>query len=365
MKRTIKFSKTNQIKEAYEKTDIPNIYYLKLKSPLTIQIELTRGCTQKCIFCYNVWKEGNSKKLFKKDLSKEDHLKIIEEIIKNEIFDVIFSGGEPLLIKWLEELIQKLSKKNINVRIITNGTLLDKARVNSLKKAGLNHLQISLHHFSEERNNKLVGNKNAFKKTIIGIRNALEVFGEDNVNVNMVALPETYKDVYQMALFLNSIGVKNFSIGCPSATGKMSKDKTMVINKKKFLKVYKQLKNAEKDFTMQVSFTGGFPLCILPNMESNIKMVSNYCDAGLNQLVISPEGNIRPCVCLNENLGNILKDNLKEIWEKNNFLLNLRKLKYIPEKCKKCAYLSLCRGGCRASAKGYYGKINSLDPLIE
>ena len=149
MKRTIKFSKTNQIKEAYEKTDIPNIYYLKLKSPLTIQIELTRGCTQKCIFCYNVWKEGNSKKLFKKDLSKEDHLKIIEEIIKNEIFDVIFSGGEPLLIKWLEELIQKLSKKNINVRIITNGTLLDKARVNSLKKAGLNHLQISLHHFSE------------------------------------------------------------------------------------------------------------------------------------------------------------------------------------------------------------------------
>jgi len=91
-------------------------------------------------------------------------------------------------------------------------------------------------------------------------------------------------------------------------------------------------------------------------------MVNNYCDAGLNQLVISPEGDIRPCVCLKENLGNIFKENIKEIWKKNKFILNIRKLRYIPDDCKSYKYLALCRGGCRASARGYSGKINSRDP---
>jgi len=39
-------------------------------------------------------------------------------------------------------------------------------------------------------------------------------------------------------------------------------------------------------------------------------------------------------------------------------------LKYAPKECKKCKYISICRGGCRASARGYFGKIDSKDPLM-
>ena len=96
----------------------------------------------------------------------------------------------------------------------------------------------------------------------------------------------------------------------------------MVIDKEKFLNIYEQLKKAEKDFDIIVSFTGGFPLCILPDYEKEVNMISNYCDAGLNQLVVDPEGNLRPCVCLREKVGNILKEDLQEVWKKNKFLLN-------------------------------------------
>ncbi len=353
-----------EFKKIYKKTIIPKVYYLKIKAPLSVQFELTGGCNQKCIFCYNIWKESCSKSNMN-GLSKNQHLKIIDKLIENEIFDIIFSGGEPLLVDWLEELIKKASDKKVYTTIITNGILLNITRVKSLKKAGLNSMQISLHHYNKKINDKLTGNMGSFEKTVKGIKNAIKIFGSKRINVNMVVLPETYKDVYKMAKFLKSIGIESFTVGTPAVTGEMKNNKKIVINKKIFLDIYDSFISARKDFGIHVGFTGGFPICILPNMHlETTQMISNYCDAGLNQLVIDPEGNLKPCVCLSYKLGNILTGDIKKIWSNNLFLLNMRKLKYTPKECKDCKYISICRGGCRASAKGYYGKINAQDPLI-
>ena len=258
------------------------------------------------------------------------------------------------------------SDKKINTSIITNGKLLTKEKVKSLKNSGLNSMQISLHHFNPNINDRLTGKEGSFQKTLEGIKNALEIFNKESINVNMVTVPEIYKDVYKMAEFLKSLGVFSFSVATPTATGEMHKNKDLVINKKMFLNIYNQLMSVKKNLNMNVGFTGGFPICILPKIDlESLNMIGNYCDAGLNQLVIDPEGNIKPCVCLNQKLGNILNDDLKEVWRKHKFLKDIRKLKYLPEGCVTCKYLSLCRGGCRASAFGYFGKLNAKDPLME
>ncbi|MCP4761963.1 MAG: radical SAM protein [archaeon] len=356
-----KLSNPNDDDCAYAKTILSDVKYLKLKAPLFVQFELTGGCNQKCIFCYNVWKESDSNL---STPSKKEQINILNKIISNEVFSIIFSGGEPLLIKWLEDLIYRASNKNIETSLITNAILLTRKRAMTLRESGLNSIQISLHHYSESINDFLV-NEKAFKKTLKGIQNALEVFGDNAVNVNMVVLPSTVNDVYKMAEYMSSIGLKHFSIGMPTATGEMSKNKSLVINKEDFMKVFHQLVKAKSDFQINTSFTGGFPLCILPEInEDIIGMINNYCDAGLNQLVIEPNGVIRPCVCLSKNIGNILDDNMKTIWEQDEYLNNLRKLSFIPEVCKNCKYAHICRGGCRASAYSYYGEINAIDPLM-
>ncbi len=362
---TKKLLEIDEFRDAYYETELSNCRYLKLKAPLATQFELTSGCNQRCVFCYNVWKEHCSKQN-SLELTKERQLEVIDKIIQNEIFDIIFSGGEPLLVEWLEELIKKCSDARIHTTIITNGILMSLERAKSLKKSGLNDLQISLHHYKPEINDKLTGIPGSFEKTIQGVKSILKVFGEESFNINAVALPETYKDIYEMASFLHSIGVGSFSVGTPSATGEMKGNKKLIIGKKMFLEVYKQLKRAKEDFGMNVGFTGGFPICLLPEInEETVKMIGNYCDAGLSQIIINPSGNLRPCVCLSENLGNILKDDLKEIWENNQFLLDIRKMKFVPKECHACEYVSICLGGCRASARGYYGKINAIDPLMK
>jgi len=111
----------------YNKTKIDGVFYIKLKSPISVQFELTAGCNQKCIFCYNVWKEGCSS-IERKQLSKEKQIKILNQVIDNEVFNIIFSGGEPLLISWIDDLIKKASNKKIYTSIITNGKLLTKKK---------------------------------------------------------------------------------------------------------------------------------------------------------------------------------------------------------------------------------------------
>mgnify|MGYP001565883072 CR=1 FL=1 len=351
--------------KAYKKTKYPHIGYLNLKSPISMQVELISGCNQKCIFCYNVWKEGCSKTPCIKTLTKEQHHKIVEEIIKNEVFDVILSGGEPLLIPYLEELIKKLAMNKIPTMIITNGMLLTKARVKKLKEAGLESIQISLHHFKESMNDTITGIKGSCKRTIEGIKNVIEIMGADCLNVNMVVIPKTYKNVYEMGKFLGNFGVTSFSVGCSSVAGEMSNNKYLFVDRKKFLEIYNQLKMVEKDVRIKVSFTGGFPLCILPDINEAKRLSSNFCDAGLNQLVVSPKGDLRPCVCMNQIVGNIFKDDLKKVWNENKILKEIRELGYLPKECRGCDYISMCRGGCRASAEGYFGKLNAIDPLMK
>ena len=63
--------------------------------------------------------------------------------------------------------------------------------------------------------------------------------------------------------------------------------------------------------------------------------------------------------------GDDIAQAIKKLWDENQLLLDFRTMKFLPEICKKCKYVSVCRGGCRASAQGYFGKLNAIDPLMK
>lgn len=71
-----------------------------------VLIELTLKCPVECEFCYRKWKKEENREV----LNKKDVDKIVEYIIQHkEITEVIFSGGEPLMVlDLLDYLIKKL-----------------------------------------------------------------------------------------------------------------------------------------------------------------------------------------------------------------------------------------------------------------
>jgi MoaA/NifB/PqqE/SkfB family radical SAM enzyme len=89
--------------------------------------EITNRCNKNCSYC------GSKKILVKPDLPEEiiDYSSIaLENIIGMKPETVVLSGGEPTLVTHLDDVIEQLHAADIEVRIITNGILLDRIQRN-------------------------------------------------------------------------------------------------------------------------------------------------------------------------------------------------------------------------------------------
>jgi radical SAM protein with 4Fe4S-binding SPASM domain len=73
------------------------------------------------------------------------------------------------------------------------------------------------------------------------------------------------------------------------------------------------------------------------------------CSAGFSSITVLSDGTIVPCRRMPISLGNILTDDLREIWSDNEILLSLRVKNGYKNGCNKCLYWNICRG-CRAIA---------------
>jgi radical SAM protein with 4Fe4S-binding SPASM domain len=92
------------------------------------------------------------------------------------------------------------------------------------------------------------------------------------------------------------------------------------------------------------------------------------CQAGIRVLSIDPIGNIYPCQSLHKKeflCGNILHDDLKEIYRESEVLRNCRRItaetKII---CSECDLKYICGGGCKALAYNLYGNLNAHNQLF-
>lgn len=115
-----------------------------------LRISLTEKCNIRCLYCMPDWKEKISEEesacgVKHEELSKDEILQIVEIFSKIGIKKIRLTGGEPLLRKDLLEIIGGISKiPNIEeVCLTTNGLELEN-KIEDLKKAGLNRINISL-----------------------------------------------------------------------------------------------------------------------------------------------------------------------------------------------------------------------------
>jgi len=344
-------------------TRIPEIQVVRLGAPLFAQMELTAKCSYRCRFCYNVWKDGASQRLHR--LSHEQAMLVADKLIGCQIFSVILSGGEPTLADYLPELIKKFVSSGIDVTIITNGSRLTRSYLVQLKAAGLESMQISMHHYDPALMDMITGQDGSYAKTLRGVQETLQVFGSECFSVNMVVTKDTLVAVTPMGEFLHQQGVTQFSVGMVSFSG-LAAVNHLAVNRADLLVVYRQLEELHNRLALDVALTGGLPLCLVPgNGEDGVVTVSNVCDAGIHQIVVGPDGGLRPCVEMPIVVGNIFQDDLVKVWQTSPELTSIRQFENVPPSCYGCKLVGDCHGGCRASALLHSGDPCGPDPLME
>jgi radical SAM protein with 4Fe4S-binding SPASM domain len=326
--------------------------YLSL--PLTAQLEVTDFCNHRCIHCYNLDSEIRNRPVRKID--DDTVLACAQKLIDNKIFSVIVTGGEPLVKKELTKKVICLLRENqTRVSLNSNITLLDDDFIIFLKEQKVGVLT-SCPSGMASSFSRLVGvdNYTVFEDKIKKL-----VAAGVHFSVNMVVTKENLHEVRTTAEKMHALGCKSFA-ATPMGLNVEYPRFDLLLNVEEVRGVIADLLWIEENLKMNVDILEALPKCVFSEevLKGKHHFLNRKCQAGRTVIAVSCNGDVRPCVHNTYSYGNLLNEDLRNIWQKMN---DWRSMQYIPEECKDCAWLNRCNGGCRTSAKVFNGDWNQKD----
>jgi GTP 3',8-cyclase len=157
-----------------------------------LRISVTDRCNLRCTYCMprEVFDQHYAFLPRAELLSFEEIERLAKLFIRLGVQKIRLTGGEPLLRRGIEHLIEKLAKLNdtagkpIEIALTTNAVLLSN-KAQSLKDAGLSRISVSLDGLSEETFHRMSDTDVSVMTVLDGIAAAQRV-GLAPVKVNMV-----------------------------------------------------------------------------------------------------------------------------------------------------------------------------------
>ena len=321
--------------------NIENINHLS--APLNISIYPSFSCQANCNFCYV------------KNYCKDDHRimqfhvlkKLIDDIERLQIPYVSILGGEPLLLPYIEELLDYMSKKRIIFNITTNGWLLNEKVMYYIKKFKNINLSISLQSID---NYHTLATKLNYKEIINNIKNT-----RGNCRINTVYINQTFEQLEKLVDFVYNEGIKTFTLALYNNVKLNPKEQNnnhiKFLNAKQHLNKYIKSKHYDIDFRAEGCLQYLFEQKVKIIPKTDIEKIFTKCEAGNLKLEIMPNGDTIGCMALDNNFfksGNIFDNKLEDIWNHDEKLNLLRNSLCKVSECKNCKYYSFCNGGCTA-----------------
>ena len=149
-----------------------------------LRISITDRCNLRCRYCMPA--EGVKNKKHSEILTYEEIIKIVKIGIKMGIKKVRLTGGEPLVRENVEFLVSKLSSLGLEDLSMTSNAVLLSSKAESLKKAGLDRINISLDTLDREKFKKIT-RRDFLPQVLAGIEAAAAAELKP-VKINMVVM---------------------------------------------------------------------------------------------------------------------------------------------------------------------------------
>ena len=270
----------------------------RLKSPFTVQLELTNGCNNKCIHCYNYLRylRGEEELLMDLNLPIAHFSNILQQLAGLEVRVVILTGGEPFLRRdLLFPLARQAKQANMTVGINTNGTLVSEQDAAELMTIGVDFVLVSLMSSHPQVHNRIAQADN-FEATIRGIK--LLVEAGLNVSVNMVVSKINLDDVQETSQLVKKLGVRGFSATPAIACYLSDNHRSILLEPAEVKKTLNDLLLA-KETCLDVDVLEPLVHCMF-SKDERLRfggfLDHRSCSAGITEAAISPEGDVRPCI---------------------------------------------------------------------
>lgn len=333
--------------------------------PSTFVFELTRRCNNECLYCYNVWRAPGAGYLSgSEDEMTLDELKevIIKLQAETPVDRIALSGGEPLLRKDLPEIIEFIQSRNIDLLLLTNGTLLTPEFIESTKR-GVTY-ELPLLSTRKEIHDRIAGHPGAWDGVVEAFLD-LHAAGIPFSAV-FVATALNWEELHATALMAMMAGASELLYKRVNMGGaNLAADKSLFVTPAMIARNLEALDSISGQYGFRVRADVVIEPCVVDiRRYKHVKF--GFCPlAGSNSaFVIDPCGNVRICEHSPEILGNIRRGSFREMY-RHPSVQDFRSV--LPTECIDCPdeFLHLCRGGCKAAAAQSCGEKNGLDPFVK
>jgi radical SAM protein with 4Fe4S-binding SPASM domain len=336
--------------------------YPKLSAPTICQVEITTQCSLNCFHCYNFWRNKvlteSTQNWHKKTMTPEEGAHIVSKLAKAGVFDVTFTGGEPLMAyNVLKRCMLEANMGGIRVHLNSNLLCLTTDRAKELHDMGLKSIVTSFMGPDAKSYDTIAQRKGTFSRVVRGIEIAQNA--GLSVIANMVVSRMNQHQVLDTARFVHSIGINRFSATKASCPANCYDFSSLGLTVAEFRQYLNDLSLAGETLGIKVDALEGYPLCGVKDLAKHHFANHRRCTAGINSMAIGSDGNVRPCSHFDTVYGNLLTEDLSVVWDRFS---DWRAGMYLPPVCKSCKLLGVCGGGCRMEAKMRSGNVSGPDP---
>lgn len=325
---------------------------------MRVMFELTYRCNFHCKHCYvpfSYRKYG--------ELKTKEVYSILDQLAEIGCFYLGLTGGEPFMRKDILKIIAYAKNKGFQIILYTNGSLIDKAVARELGRLRLNKVDITIPGMSQkafEAVSEVPGSRDRVFKAIDFLRQNRVALG-----FKTCVLKDNQEEINQIQDFAASLGslhrlddrLSRKLDGSPEPyefRGSL-KEKTGILHKRRF--------NNDKDYILKKN-------CDYDIVELKTNNLFK-CGVGLSQAAITPQGELKPCLMIEEPKYKIKVIRQSETEEKRlSLLMAWDKIKgfvssLAPDSDYKCATCDL-RVYCKwCPAKGWLSSGSLLMPDSE
>ena len=294
--------------------------------PRQVDMMFTNLCNLDCKMCPKYFF-----KLKEKHMSIETFKKIADRLDGVEQISLI-GYGEPLLNPAFFKAVEYGKKKGFKMSAVSNGYMLCSKKVfESLVGSDIDCIRFSIETIKEEDVGGHVGSKKVLGLIEKLKREWVKLGKKNEVIINTVVYNETYDNIIPIIEWAERAGLDMVDVAHYNKLGAKIES---ILSLEKEITLYEKIK--KRHFKI--------PVATLYDRYRGIRRIAfrymKKCPMAFDDVHIDIDGGISPCICglPTTIFGNILKDDLREIWNGDRFKQFRKNQERI---CAKCTLFKL------------------------
>jgi radical SAM protein with 4Fe4S-binding SPASM domain len=298
---------------------------LKLNIPLSVQLDLTYRCNERCVHCYLDHDDHG-------EMTTAEIKHLLEEMADAGVFILTLSGGEIFLRKDFFDLLEHARRLMFCVKLKTNAVLIREREAARLRDLGVESIQISIYSHRPEVHDAITLIPGSLKRSVDAIR-FLKSQGLKVIIAN-VLMTQNMQDYPGVRALAAELGVE-----CtldPTVTPMMDGNRSTVnlgVDQGALRQVFRD-----------ASLVGDVDeFCAIPAKPGEDELDATPCSAGHTACYVSPYGEVFPCVQFPLPTGNVRQQRFVDIWRHSDQMNDVRSIRLKDlTTCPSCTHVGSC-----------------------